>query len=204
MNTEKQERTYALIVNETQANILISALDLLSRVGVGQWGDVIDHAPQQRYTNPEHDEVERVPIDMRHATKNLLSSVGSNFVGLLPHATLGLTNPHAPDAVRIAFDIQQVIEHRLAWDKNPEGYITNNFDKPMKWSEQPLPSIEAVDPQPKIPRLIQLLAQEMLPGREARLIVGEDGITRLEIYGRREVLETVLRNLADYYEGFTK
>ena len=43
---------------------------------------------------------------------------------------------------RIAWDIQQVIRHRIAWDRNPKGNITVDFDSPLKTSDEQLPIIE--------------------------------------------------------------
>jgi len=48
------------------------------------------------------------------------------------------------DVFRIAWDLQQVIRHRLAWDRNPKGGIQVSFDDPLKSSREPLASIKRI------------------------------------------------------------
>ena len=46
------------------------------------------------------------------------------------------------DSFRVAWDLQQVIRYRLAWDRNPEGGIQVIFDEPLKSSQEPLACIK--------------------------------------------------------------
>lgn len=48
------------------------------------------------------------------------------------------------DNYRIAYDIQQVIRYRLAWDENPDGGFGFIYDKPIKYSNVELPVIEEI------------------------------------------------------------
>ncbi len=48
------------------------------------------------------------------------------------------TRPHKAD---MAYDIYQVIRHKLAWERNPKGGMTVDFDTPMCTSGEDLPEI---------------------------------------------------------------
>src|SRR4051794_26921334 len=94
-----------------QGGVLISSLDLYSRILIGQiaeacqwWG-------------------ERFRCELIHSIKLRLT-------GFEPNTDWGIANPNTPDRAKIAHDIQKVVRHRLAWDRNPEGDITVDFDPP--------------------------------------------------------------------------
>ena len=39
----------------------------------------------------------------------------------------------------IAWQVNEVVRHALAWHRNPEGGWTVDFDTPMQWTKEPLP-----------------------------------------------------------------
>jgi hypothetical protein len=50
------------------------------------------------------------------------------------------------DASKTAWDVYQVIRHRLAWEQNPKGDpMSVQFDKLMKTATEPLPWLERSD-----------------------------------------------------------
>jgi hypothetical protein len=62
--------------------------------------------------------------------------------GLPRNAYHGIFSDKIPDEARVAWDLHQVIRHRLSWDDQPEGGITVNFDTPMKYGKEELAIIE--------------------------------------------------------------
>jgi hypothetical protein len=127
--------TYQLSLTEKQAQVIIDALDLYSRVGMGQLEDVahvlrLYSKPSEKYA--EWNRIDMVQNLMREAAVAWVGNAGSYY---------GITNQKISDVFRVAFDLQQVIRHRLAWDKNPEGGVFVRFDEPMKYSQEPLAKI---------------------------------------------------------------
>jgi hypothetical protein len=53
----------------------------------------------------------------------------------LPSGHHGIRSDKIPDSARVAFDLYQVIRHRLAWDRKPEGGFQVYFDQPLLTSE---------------------------------------------------------------------
>jgi len=72
--------------------------------------------------------------------ENLLYEVKKLLTGLKHNVNPGITMVN--NNAKIAYDLHQVIRHRLAWDENPEGDFWNVFfDTPMQVSDQPLAEI---------------------------------------------------------------
>lgn len=111
---------YQLTITEKQAEVIQRALEFYGRVSMGQL-----------------DEVEFVcPIDQLQADKTLgrsaLETAKFAFTGLRNGAYIGVSGVN--DNAKIAWDIHQVIRHRISWDRNPEGGWTTNYDEPMHYS----------------------------------------------------------------------
>jgi hypothetical protein len=48
---------------------------------------------------------------------------------------------------KVNYDIYQVIRNHLAWKRKPEGGVHVDFDKPLKYSKEPLPYINVEIPE---------------------------------------------------------
>lgn len=134
----KKNKRYALTITEEQANTLINALDLYQRIGMGQLDEIIRvavSAPGHKYDWAEVDK-----------TMNILKLqlLGWPHIG----TAHGIRSSELPDQFRIAWDIQQVVRHRLAHDglkpgEKPGIYVY--FDEPHQTSKEPLPEIKKLE-----------------------------------------------------------
>lgn len=52
--------------------------------------------------------------------------------------SFGIHNDNVSEDVRTSWDIYQVVRNFIAWDREPNGGITVNFDLPMRVSKEPL------------------------------------------------------------------
>lgn len=129
-------KTYTLAITEEQARVLVNACDFFSRIGIGQLDRVLDEFRFSKDVSPEKLDEARKFID--HA-KFLLT-------GFPPNASHGIRSPQVKDIYRVAYDLQQVIRHRLAWDAKPEGGIGVHFDEPWRSSNEPLATITEKKP----------------------------------------------------------
>jgi hypothetical protein len=126
---------WKLEIDKTHAAVIMSALDLYSRIHMGQ----LDELLTARYGTPclAIDECR----DIIEKLKDLLFQEGH-----------GITSRVIDDNARAAWDLQQVIRHRVAWDEagNPAvrdfGYMmTVDFDNPMRTSTRlPLATIRRI------------------------------------------------------------
>jgi len=125
--------SYTLTINEEQAKVICQALDLFSRVGCGQFDELLKHPTIEK---------EIFSGTITHSTvtaaRASLDMIKQMLTGLPPGVSTGITAADEPN--RVAYDVFQVIRNRLAVDENDPEYSVHR-QEPMKWSDQPLPSI---------------------------------------------------------------
>jgi hypothetical protein len=133
--SEQSDKPYQLFLTEKQAQVLVNALDLYSRIGMGQLSEVAYVLRLNALGNPngQADALAKVEKLTREAASYWMGGSGSYY---------GIFSDKINDSFRVAWDLQQVIRYRLAWDRNPEGGIQVNFDKPLKSSQESLAYIK--------------------------------------------------------------
>lgn len=130
---------YQLTVNKKQAEVLLRALDLFSRIGLANFEEILRH-PQwnnKRWTGANIDPY----CDKYYRCSELLKMAKTLLTGLHKNASYGIAAPEVDEDSKIAYDTYQVIENHLAWDKNPKGGTTVDFRDPLRFSEESLPEI---------------------------------------------------------------
>jgi len=127
---------YQLTISEKQANVITMALELFTRIGLGQLERILDHPQYSRKIINDNISYEE--------TKELLYKVKSVLTGYDRYASYGIGNENVHESCIVSYDITQVIRHRLIWDKKPEGGITTDFEEPTQFSNEELAKIEAI------------------------------------------------------------
>ena len=129
-------KTYTLTVTENQAQIIAYAVELMSRIQMGQWTEFVDWLPHQGKFCRHSLREQLQPAMAEHFRKTKPAGMFYPIDGWGSH--YGIYSEFTPDMARTAWDLQKVIEHRLAWDRNPEGGFTVDFDGPAHAGEEPL------------------------------------------------------------------
>lgn len=140
---------YTLTVTESQAEIISKACELLARTMAGQWQEsyrLLPRDPMANWSVVREVELEirkLMPRVLRNGIDGVKSSLGVGHTGLNPeHNT--------------AWDLHQVIRHRLAWEHAVKmGYVPSIdaerdwvtmigvvFDPPMHCGLEPLAQIQ--------------------------------------------------------------
>jgi hypothetical protein len=122
----------ALTLTEEQADILLMSLETYSRLKMGQFNAVTDLFPARDF-------------DRGKAAAALQEARQTVMPELDPRGYYGIRNLEAGEQARVAFDIQQVLRHALAWHWHPEGGIGVCYDEPYKTSRAPLIRVEIRD-----------------------------------------------------------
>lgn len=126
--------TYTLHITEKQAQAISHACEVLARLGMGQFKDALECLPLREW-RPDgwHEDMEGIGhILKKHTT--VLHGVGAYH---------GISSAKTSAESKTAWDLYQVVRHRLAWDAQPEGDpMSVLFDQPMKTSREPLAQIE--------------------------------------------------------------
>ena len=128
-------KQFVLKMNRRQAGVITAALDLYSRIGMGQISEVENILRLDRHVKPDYS---------HDAVRNALDFVKREIFGLDGNGNLGIHNETVPKNYRVAWDLQQVIRHFLSWDANPEGGSGVSFHEPMKSSDEELATMTAV------------------------------------------------------------
>ena len=161
----KPQATYRVEMTEQQLRVVQAAMDLYSRLGMGQLEEIFAH-PDLRKRRAELPQVmASTERDSLSDAMGVLKSVV--FPELVADQHYGIRAKQISDDNRIACDVSQVIRHRLAWDGagNPPqrrwpAMAQVDFDPPPGWSAVPLPRIEACPAAPE--------NDEAAPARAAR------------------------------------
>ena len=144
-------KTYTLTITEEQARALQYATDVLQRVQLGQWREIVDWLPLQK----------PIDYDQLHKDRHIIGSILSkHMIGGIDGgaSSLGIGHPDLPKNNGVLYDLNCVIRRKLAIDSAVEdGIIENenvsrndmpitvNFDVPMHWGTEPLAKMERVD-----------------------------------------------------------
>lgn len=128
-------KTFKLTLTEKQAHIVITALDLYTRIGIGQIERVMELFSEVYWKDiPNVERARQLVLEFKEA-----------LTGYPMNASHGIHSDKVRDTFRAAYDITQVLRHAVAWGAKPEGGIEIWFDKPRQISEQSLPTIETVE-----------------------------------------------------------
>ena len=112
---------YQLTITKNQMAVTIRALDLFSRMLMRQYDALVLN------------EDIGLPLCQLNALRKQTEQLGAIF-GFGRGASYCIMSPEIPDSARVAYDIQQVARHLLAWERHPEGGHTVDFHEPHKTS----------------------------------------------------------------------
>ena len=131
---------YNLKINKTQAEVISKALDIFSRVGSGQVNEILWHPSVAKKMWVKNDNLTENQNSHKLIAK-LLDDIKKIIWDYDPneHGGIGM----AEEIDKIAYDLHQVIRHKIAWEENPKGGNTINFHKPMQWSKEKLAEMES-------------------------------------------------------------
>lgn len=142
---------YNLKLTEEQLKVIQEATNLLMRVQLGQWDEIIPHLPLQEDKNSEnfYHHKRHIGVILSHYMKDNVDGISSSF---------GVGHEDLPKSNSVALDIHQTIRHYLSWKKAMEDGLVDstngsrsvsligvNYDTPLHLSDQPLPVIEEID-----------------------------------------------------------
>lgn len=140
-------KRYIIELTEQQAQTIAQACEILARLGIGQFRDALEQLPTTAFRPYGWNE------DMETIGRMLSKHTISNVDGW--HSSLGIHHAKVHEKAKDAWDLYQVIRHRLSWDRAIAEGITDgksrnwsggmmgvNYDEPHKTSAQPLASIK--------------------------------------------------------------
>lgn len=155
-----------------QAHVLITACDMYMRGKMGQLRNV---AQEIDILNPD-------------GLWNAMEALETKVTKLPKYMYHSIRSEKVHETARTAYDLLQVMRHRLAWDDQPKGDIGVAFDKPFLAGKQPPPVMLRSDELPAIMKVLEgktkcetctqakaILATTRLLGGTESTTVGEGG-----------------------------
>lgn len=129
-------KKYNLKLTEGQAQALVMGLESFMRLGIAQYNLAIEMALPGKLLPGYNKELEES-----------FQTIKKNIYNIVPSMSLSLWDKEmVSETVRVAHDIYEVIRHKLAWDRHPEGGFTVDFNSPLKISDtENLPIITNLD-----------------------------------------------------------
>jgi hypothetical protein len=127
---------YTIELTENQAAVIQRACEVYMRLCIGQLEHVHDVTI---WGEAEPKEGHAIEANRVRAYSNALKF---EMFGFNPQESWGVYQ--SPNRIRTAYDVIQVIRHRLAWDIRPlqDGKGWNvNYNTPLQCGDEPLPEI---------------------------------------------------------------
>lgn len=119
--------TYTITLTDAQARVLAQATEILARLGIGQFRDALERLPKHEVAP------EGWYNDLNAIGKLLATYMINNVDGY--RSSLGIHDKNVSETSRIAWDLHQVLRHRLAWEHAVEVGVVESIDSPRKWPE---------------------------------------------------------------------
>lgn len=199
----RSEPAYELAnLSEIQARTMVDALDLFSRIQIGQLEEILSMARMGSIPHRDDQDVS-ARIEEIEEAEPLLHEVKRLLTGHSPNASFGIFGEKTPESARVAYEIQRAIRHRLAWDRQPKGGMGVDFNDPdsLRSTRQPLTVLKRTQPN-EAARLEDLPKGCMVGrfGEQWRIVLPQDDGT-LRVLSESAQLETVIQQAHNALEG---
>jgi len=142
MTIKRDALSYNLKISVDHGYLLIKALDFYSRIFMGQLGE-IEYLVRMEELHP----VEGHKPDLEKV-KSLCDELKAEIFGMPQNMSWGIRNTQVGVDAQRAYEIQQILRHRLAHDLYPlkpgqwGGVI---YDTPMGITGNPMPELQKLD-----------------------------------------------------------
>ena len=124
---------YVLEMTEEQAQIAIAALDFYSRMMIGQFREVVTRCLTAEYENiDEYYESRDRAVYYLQKARNVIFPELPDSLG----ASYGVY--HSRETIE-AWHLLQAIRSCIAWERNPDGGWTVEYDRPIPHNGEPVP-----------------------------------------------------------------
>jgi hypothetical protein len=127
---KKRDSVYTLNLDSTQANVLVKALDLYSRMGMGQIEEVAHVLGQMHYG--------KVPYEKVHELEDALKKAKKDLFDCHPNASYGICGPKVPAEAKTAYDVECVLRQAVAKQEEAESWNVWHHDPLHTNREVPL------------------------------------------------------------------
>ncbi len=123
---------YLLEIDSEQAQIISKACELYARLHLGQLRVLVEEF------------IGRMDCEKFWQLRDGMKSLEYLITGFPNNSYQSIVSPSLSDCAKTAWDIYQVVRHKIVWTEHPEpknGFRNVNYDEPLQTSMHPLPNI---------------------------------------------------------------
>ena len=124
---------HELEVTNNEILIILQALDLYSRIWIGQYDHILWDLRWYRNCN-QLDELDKT---LRREFLDIRNIVLPGLYEYSLNGSYGIFSPDRDTKAAIAYDMQQEFRYRRAWFLKPEGGYTVDFGRPLPCNDDP-------------------------------------------------------------------
>ena len=144
-----------LEMSEATAGRVFTALEFYARLGIGQFGPLLDLARMGTLKRTSGEEVSYEQLD---EAEEHLNRFKQSLLGMASNASFGIFSPHVSPDVKEVWAVSKSIRHRLAWDRTPAGGMGTSHDEPMSYEDVPGLEVHSAPSKPSLVDLSQVPA----------------------------------------------
>ena len=134
------DATFTLTMNEKQARVLEKALELMTRLGLGQVREVVGHLPRVRC--PERQEDEPIKVDREVVLQmcdEIIHALGFRGWG----HSYGVGHKNIPPDAMVSYDLGAVMRNAIhSLRDDPDKHYSVWGDRPLHYGSEPLAKVE--------------------------------------------------------------
>ena len=130
---------YSVELTGEQIHILCQALESFTRLGIGQLETVLQDLGFHSF-----DQFQEVMTTINGDLEYLaaVQTIKKKIFDQPMNGSYSIHNERVGDNFKCSYDMWQVLRNRVAWDKNPSGGITSDYNEPNKLSTHELIKIK--------------------------------------------------------------
>lgn len=135
--TKAPPKKFTIELNEEQMRVMEDALNIYSRLGLGQLCIVAEFLDTAFYDKCKEKGINH--WDMRQLWTDVWAKT---IFGFSPGASYGIGHPEVPERCTVAYEMQKCIQNELSKDQTEYSVWKN---KPLKYSSEPLITVTEVE-----------------------------------------------------------
>lgn len=125
-SSQPQKELVRLHMNGKMAGALRESLEIMTRIAIGQIEE-ITHQMRWEAFGPE----KRFTIEQIDSAGSRIKALKHLMLDLPENASHGIFSTHNHPDIRLCWELNRIIRHRLAWDRTPSGAMGVDFDEPF-------------------------------------------------------------------------
>ncbi len=193
------QRKVHVSMDEKTANVVQAALEFYSRIGIGQFEELLSLA---RYGQLKRFDGADIDLDRLDQAEGLVRQLKAVLLDMPANASFGIHSEHVNIAAKASWAVSRAIRHRMAWDRSPEGGMGVSFDEPLRGEFQT--DITVSSGTASTPVDLSDLPPGMLlqhRGDQYRILGPTEDGEHLRVYGESHSVQTAIQMARNVVQG---